>query len=69
MSTIEIKVNDKPMSIAENTSIEALLALLQMPNGASAVAVNQAIISRQLWNETVVNEGDHIALFQAIAGG
>lgn len=69
MSTIEIKVNDKPMSIAENTSIKALLALLQMPNGASAVAVNQAIISRQLWNETVVNEGDHIALFQAIAGG
>lgn len=69
MNNCVITVNDKPLTIAVNTSIETLLSTLDIPNGASAIAVNQNIISRKDWQSTVLNQGDEIALFQAIAGG
>ncbi|GAL05603.1 hypothetical protein JCM19237_4676 [Photobacterium aphoticum] len=42
---------------------------LAMPLQATAVAVNEEIVSRPSWETTVLSDGDRIALFQAIAGG
>ncbi len=69
MTQCVVRVNDKPLTIAENTTIDMLLISLDMPSGASAIAVNQEIVARELWSETQLNDGDSIALFQAIAGG
>ncbi|WP_087023212.1 sulfur carrier protein ThiS [Thaumasiovibrio subtropicus] len=69
MTQCVVHVNDKPLTIAANASVEALVAQLELPQGAAAVAVNQEIIAREKWPETILNEGDQIALFQAIAGG
>ncbi|WP_413113110.1 sulfur carrier protein ThiS [Thaumasiovibrio sp. DFM-14] len=69
MTQCMIKVNDKPVLVTEQSTIANLLVQLQMPKGASAVAVNQEIIAREQWATHLLNDGDEIALFQAIAGG
>ncbi|KDM92093.1 thiamine biosynthesis protein ThiS [Photobacterium galatheae] len=66
---MNVQVNDKAMQLAVDTSLLQLLEQLAMPLDATAVAVNQAIVSRECWGETVLSDGDAIALFQAIAGG
>lgn len=66
---MKIQVNEQPLALAENMTLEQLLIHLDKPLIGSAVAVNQAIISRSHWAEHIINEGDNISLFQAIAGG
>ncbi|WP_160060252.1 sulfur carrier protein ThiS [Psychromonas sp. L1A2] len=66
---MKIHVNEQTIELAENTNIEQLLTHLDKPLIGSAVAVNQDIISRSHWANTIINEGDKISLFQAIAGG
>ncbi len=66
---MKIHVNEQTIELAENTNIEQLLTHLDKPLIGSAVAVNQDIISRSHWVNTIINEGDKISLFQAIAGG
>ncbi len=66
---MKIEVNEQSLEVAENSNIEQLLQQLDKPLNGSAVAVNQSIVSRSQWNEYILNEGDQISLFQAIAGG
>ncbi|WP_166371693.1 sulfur carrier protein ThiS [Psychromonas sp. SA13A] len=66
---MKIQINEQVVELAENTNIEQLLAHLNKPLMGSAVAVNQDIISRSHWADTILNEGDNISLFQVIAGG
>ncbi|MBC7001203.1 sulfur carrier protein ThiS [Photobacterium sp. BZF1] len=66
---IQIRVNDKPVEVPEGQSLSALLTQLEMPLQATAVALNEDIVARSEWETTVLNTGDRIALFQAIAGG
>ena len=66
---MKIHVNEQTLELAENSNIEQLLISLDKPLMGSAIAVNQEIISRTHWADTILNEGDNISLFQAIAGG
>ena len=66
---MKIHVNEQTLELAENSNIEQLLIYLDKPLMGSAIAVNQEIISRSHWAYTILNEGDNISLFQAIAGG
>ncbi|MGF1680817.1 sulfur carrier protein ThiS [Photobacterium minamisatsumaniensis] len=65
----QLLVNDKPVDVAEGTTLVALLNQLDMPLQATAVALNDDIVARTEWETTQLNAGDRIALFQAIAGG
>ncbi|MBD8514776.1 sulfur carrier protein ThiS [Photobacterium sp. WH77] len=69
MTTITVLVNDKAMQLAAQSSLQQLLEQLAMPLDATAVALNQAILGREFWADQRLNDGDEIALFQAIAGG
>ncbi len=66
---MNIIVNDSVVDIARDSSIAALLKILDKPLHGSAIAVNQSIVSRCQWAEYRLAEGDKISLFQAIAGG
>ena len=66
---MKIQVNEQAFDVSENTNIEQLLLQLDKPLVGSAVAVNQEVISRSEWTHYIINEGDAISLFQAIAGG
>ena len=68
-SVIQVQVNDKPVRCPEGQCLTALLTMLDMPLQATAVALNDDIVARSEWDSTLLNTGDRIALFQAIAGG
>ncbi len=68
-SAIQVQVNGKPVECPEGQNLTALLTTLDTPLQATAVALNDDIVARSDWNGTLLNTGDRIALFQAIAGG
>ncbi|MDO6708253.1 sulfur carrier protein ThiS [Photobacterium sp. 1_MG-2023] len=69
MTTMTVQVNDKALQLTAETSLLQLLEQLALPLDATAVALNQDIVSRDSWADTRLSDGDTIALFQAIAGG
>lgn len=66
---MNIQVNEEALELVDSMTIEQLLTYLEKPLIGSAIAVNQKVISRSDWAEYIINEGDNISLFQAIAGG
>lgn len=66
---IDVTVNGQPGELADDTSVEALVAdRAPSPRGV-AVAVNGAVVPRSAWSETVLVEGDRIELLRASQGG
>ena len=66
---MNISVNNSQKDISENTSIEALINLLDhTPNGI-AVAINEEIIVKRNWNSSFLKENDDVLIIQATQGG
>lgn len=66
---MNVIVNESTLEIAENTTVAQLLKILGKTEQGSAVAVDQEVVSRSLWSDYKLREGQQITLFQAIAGG
>ncbi|WP_368876198.1 sulfur carrier protein ThiS, partial [Proteus mirabilis] len=65
---MNITVNDERYSLDMPVTISQLLIELKQPSMGVALAINDIIIPRENWNTQMINEGDTILLFQAIAG-
>ncbi|MDF7459211.1 sulfur carrier protein ThiS [Proteus mirabilis] len=66
---MNITVNDERYSLDMPVTISQLLIELKQPSMGVALAINDIIIPRENWNTQMINEGDTILLFHAIAGG
>ncbi|CAI1184678.1 sulfur carrier protein ThiS [Serratia entomophila] len=66
---MKIRLNDQPLELAQPLSVAALLERLERHQPGAALAINQTIIPRADWASHLVQDGDDILLFQAIAGG
>ncbi|MBB1584681.1 MULTISPECIES: sulfur carrier protein ThiS [Serratia] len=66
---MKIRLNDQPLALAQPLSVDALLEQLERHQPGTALAINQIIIPRADWANHLVQDGDDILLFQAIAGG
>lgn len=66
---MRIQFNDEPMQCVEGLTVAALLDQLRQLKSGVALALNQQILPRERWEHQQVSEGDHILLFQVIAGG
>jgi sulfur carrier protein len=67
---MEILINDKPMIIAQNWTIQQLLD--EIADGRQkgiAVAVNHMVIPRSLWNGHKLKANDNILVIRATQGG
>ncbi|EAP92630.1 sulfur carrier protein ThiS [Vibrio splendidus] len=69
MSHITISINEQPEQVAHLSSLADIIHALSLPDLGCVFAINNAVVPRSQWQQTVVNEGDAISLFQAIAGG
>jgi len=68
MSTT-IGVNGVEHKIDSGLTLAALQQDLDLPTHGCVFAINEQIIPKVLWQVQVINDGDKISLFQAIAGG
>lgn len=66
---MNIRLNDKPIDVADALTLEQLLQQQNLLRSGAALAVNHTIIPRALWPQHALHDGDDILLFQAIAGG
>lgn len=66
---MKITLNYRPLTLTQPVTLDALLREHHHLGPGIALAVNQTIISRCQWTQYLVQDGDDIILFQAIAGG
>ena len=64
-----IRLNGEPFEIAGPVSISALLATLNIDPRVVAVEHNVAIIKRQQYDDTIVNDGDEVEIVRFVGGG
>jgi sulfur carrier protein len=64
-----INVNNQPQSILKNSSIKKLLEQLDIvPNGI-AIAINNKVVSKEKWKQTMLQNDDDIVIIKATQGG
>ncbi|WP_114767531.1 sulfur carrier protein ThiS [Vibrio rhodolitus] len=66
---ITITINQQTQVVARNSHLGQIISLLGLPATGCVFAINNQVIPQSEWSNTTVNQGDQIALFQAIAGG
>lgn len=64
-----IKVNNKEMELSSQASFQQLAETLQLPDKGVAVAVNNQMIPRTKWSETILQENDQVVVIKAACGG
>jgi thiamine biosynthesis protein ThiS len=62
-------LNGEPFEIAGPVTISTLLAELNIDPRIVAVEHNVAVIKRQLYDQTVVREGDEVEIVRFVGGG
>ena len=67
--SMEIELNGAPHPIAENQSVQELIAALDLGNKSLAVAINREIVPRHLWPQRVLQASDRVDIVRAIGGG
>lgn len=66
---IKIWVNEQSLEIEEGSTILQLLEQLNSPKIGIAVAIQNAIISKNLWESITLSNDDNVLIIQATQGG
>ncbi|HEX8478741.1 MAG TPA: sulfur carrier protein ThiS [Telluria sp.] len=66
---IDIEVNGETRTVATWTTLDQLVAVLDVPGQAVALAVNRTVVPRQMWRHHVLLAQDKIDIVRAIGGG
>ncbi|OHX66947.1 sulfur carrier protein ThiS [Flammeovirga pacifica] len=68
---MNITVNNKSISIESAFSIAQLLEQMNISvaRGTVAVAINDEIISKDLWEQHALSENDHVTIVAPAQGG
>ena len=67
---MELYVNNEKKQVPEGATVSTLLEKMNIrDNTGLAVAVNQQVISRQKWEEALLNENDQVLLIKISQGG
>ena len=67
---MNITLNEENFEVTEDTSLSLLLKRLGRDDSRGwAVAVNEKVIPRSDFEETIIKEGDQVIFIQATQGG
>ncbi|EKN4707173.1 sulfur carrier protein ThiS [Yersinia ruckeri] len=66
---MKILLNDESIELEDALTVNQFLTQLDYNQPGSALAINQTIIPRNNWDTHILQDGDDVLLFQAIAGG
>ncbi|QDW27130.1 sulfur carrier protein ThiS [Pedobacter sp. KBS0701] len=67
---MEVTINNQNYLLNEACSIEQMLtAVISTETNGIAIAVNQTIISKSVWDTYLLNPGDQVILIKATQGG
>lgn len=66
---VEFILNGQPATIAEGTTIAALLASKNLNPRLVVVEINREILDRSRFEQIVINPGDQIEIVKFLGGG
>jgi sulfur carrier protein len=67
---MEITVNQENYLLEDSCSLQQLITeILQLSSTGMAVAINQQIIGREIWDSYFLKSGDHLTIIKATQGG
>ena len=66
---MNIIVNGDKISIEKNINLENFLKLKNINNKNIVIEVNKIIITKSMWKEKKIKEGDVIEIITAVGGG
>ena len=69
MPVMRVRVNDDDLELPEPSTVQDLLARLQLPGTRVAVEVNRAIVRRALHATTPLRDGDLVEVVTLVGGG
>ncbi len=69
MGTVGVSVNGQPREIVAGTTVAALVRELGAGPRGIAVAIDRVVVPRSSWQDVVVEEGAHVEVVTAAAGG
>lgn len=64
-----IVVNGETRRIPENTNLAELLQILELAAARVAVELNQNVIRRAEWENTILRENDRVEIVHFVGGG
>lgn len=64
-----LTLNGAPHDAAEGTTLDALLETLGVRPDGTAVALNDDVVPRARYAETMLQHGDRLEVIVAVAGG
>jgi thiamine biosynthesis protein ThiS len=62
-------VNGETRQIPENTNLARLLEILELASARVAVELNQSVVRRAEWENTVLRESDRVEIVHFVGGG
>ncbi len=65
---MKVTVNDEEVDVDDDTTVEALLASLGIPDRGIAVAVDWTVLPRSQWH-SALTEGARVEVVTAVQGG
>lgn len=67
---MNIQINSECKNVPSGTSVnEFVLNILQLEPSGKAIAINDSIIPRNLWETTLLQENDKLLVIKACSGG
>lgn len=66
---ITVRINETALEIEDTTTVHQLLQKVNTDKDGIAVAINNAIVSKNVWNSHVLLQNDNILIIKATQGG
>ncbi len=66
---IRIVFNNKPIELESDTSLQEFVDKSGMIPTNIAIAVNNSVVPKEKWENTIINNGDTLLIIKAYYGG
>jgi sulfur carrier protein len=66
---MNIILNELPKQIADDATVWHIAQESNLPTTGVAIAVNNAVVPRKLWEQTTLQNGDTVLIIEAAQGG
>ncbi|WP_031506574.1 sulfur carrier protein ThiS [Streptomyces megasporus] len=66
---VTVHVNGEPREVADDLTLDRLVATLTTASTGVAVAVNETVVPRGQWPRTLLGSGDRVEVLTAVQGG
>jgi sulfur carrier protein len=66
---MKVTVNGKPLEVADNASLADFMVVRKLEVLSPIVELNERVVRKDIWGETVLAEGDRLELVSLVGGG